>query len=786
MKKEWKIKKIPEAFSSKTLIERLLYTRGVTKDADIKEFLNPLSMIITHPNAFCDMPKAVERISKAIEQNEKILIYGDFDADGVTSTATLLKTFKYIGANVDYYIPHREKEGHGINFKNLIPLLKGEKKPKLIITVDCGISNVSEVDMIKTFGVDVIITDHHEAPEVLPKAIAIINPKANDALSEKLTAKQIESYTSLAGVGVAFKLAHALLEHYDKTEFIKEILPFVAVGTISDIVPLVGENRYFVTKGLELISKQEHYGLKRLLEESGCKFDAPITSENIAFGVTPRINASGRLETVEDALKVLVSENKQEIEMAIMSLNTFNKVRQDKCSETFLEADEMLKVQGNRSNAIVLFNSDWHVGIIGIVASKLVEKYYKPAFLMTLDEENKIVKCSSRGIEQVNIYDVLSANADYFEGFGGHAMAGGLSFSLEKHSFEEVKKAINKTVDEILQGQKISPKLDIDLVVQANEVDGNLISDISRLEPFGAGNQQPIFVLYNMKLLKKRTMGKDNNHLRLTIEDNNHNILNAVWWGRGDISLQAGDVLDVAFYPQLNTFNGETTVQLVVQDVHADNLVEEETNFSRDIKIYDHREKIDIIGEVENYLKGSKLTNAVFCESKIILNKLKPYKKLSEQVFGRNNIKEVESLMFFDYPPCQEVLDEILDKTKAKKIHFMSYEQEIFAQEEFLKTFSGMLKFASNSKDGKFDISRAASFLATSNDVVLSALNMFEVAGMINIEEKSIEEYKIKYQSDEISKLLHTQEYSEFITEVKLCDDFKESLLEAPLSEFIN
>ena len=323
--KEWIVQ--DKLDKNEPLLKRLLALRGITGDEEIHDFLNPMEITITHPNAFCGMSDAADRIMSAIDNKEKILIYGDFDADGVTSTSLLLRTLRELGADVDYYIPDRENDGHGLNTKALVKIMT-TKKPKLFITCDCGISNVEEVKFIKSFQKDVIITDHHEAPDVLPDALAIINPKAPFALDERLTASQINNLTALAGVGVAFKLAQALLERVNKLEFIYEILPYVAVGTVADVVPLIGENRYFVLKGLELISEGKHYGLKRLLESAGYNLDNGITAEQIAFGVAPRINASGRLDTVDAALKLMISDNKQEIELSLITLENFNKIRQ--------------------------------------------------------------------------------------------------------------------------------------------------------------------------------------------------------------------------------------------------------------------------------------------------------------------------------------------------------------------------------------------------------------------------------------------------------------------------
>lgn len=789
MIKEWIINKNNKSASA-PLVERLLATRGITKPADIKEFLNPLETKTTHPNSFCDMPKAVERLSKAIDGEETILIYGDFDADGVTSTALLLRTLTHLKAKVAHFIPDREKEGHGLNVKALIKLM-ATLKPKVIITVDCGVSDVEQVTFINSFKIDVIITDHHEAPDELPAALAIINPKAPNALDEKLTATEIEHLTSLAGVGVAFKLAQGLLEHYKQLSFVYDILPYVAVGTVADVVPLIGENRYFVAKGLEIISNGKHYGLKKLLENAGYNLEQGITSEQIAFGVAPRINASGRLDSVEEALKVLVSDNKQEIEMAIMSLENFNKVRQNLSENTFLEAEEMLRNEGTQDSAIILFNPKWHVGIVGIVASKLVEKYYKPTFLMTYSEETKQIRCSARSVEGVNLYDSISANSEMLDGFGGHAMAAGLSFNTEKIAFEDVKKALNKTIKEMLGGKPLNPILKVDLQLEPNDVDGNLIADIERLQPFGAANPNPVFALNNVTLIQKQLMGSNKNHLKLIVEDSNHDTYNCIWWSKGQVSLVSGDKLDIAFCPQLNTFNGSTSIQLILQDVHADNLIEEETEMapqkkSSDIKIYDHRKKTDIFSSVNDYVKTSDLKIAVFAEDKNVLSRLKPYKALSERVFNRQSLQKNDVVMFFDYPASQEILEEIIAETSPKYLHFMNYEVKKLDEKEFLKVFSGMLKFTHNNRDGEFDLDKSASFLAQPKDIIIALLQLFEECEIIKILEKNKNAYTIEFSSTtDISKTLHHVGYKQFLELVEEVEEFKTALLDGELINLI-
>lgn len=778
MLKEWRIKE--DKSVEKSLIKRLLFSRGIKTDKEIYEFLHPLEMTPYDPNVFVDMEKTIERLSNAVDNNEKIVIYGDFDADGVTSTSLLYKTFKYLGADVNYFIPDRDKQGHGFDTKALVKLMT-TVKPKVIISVDCGISDVEAVNFINSFKIDVIITDHHEAPEELPKAFAIINPKAPNALDENLTAKDIESLTSLAGVGVAFKVAQGLLKHYNKTEFVYEILPFVAVGTISDIVPLIGENRYLVTKGLELISQGKHYGIKRLLESAGYKVEKGITSENIAFGVAPRINASGRLDTVEDAVKILISDNKQEIETSVISLNNFNKVRQELCQNMFLEAEEMLKQEGNRNPAIILYKPEWHIGIIGIVASKLVEKYYKPTFLMTYSEETQQFRCSARGVEGLSLYDIISANSELLDGFGGHKLAAGLYFSKEKSSFEQVKSALNKTIKEMLNGQELKPFIDVDTEVYPTDINVELVEEISQMEPFGASNPSPIFAMKNLKIKEKRLMGENKDHLRLSVQSGTCEFT-CVRWQMGDISLVPGDMIDIAFHPQINEYNGNTSVQLIIDDIHSDMLKNDEPQ-EVGLKLYDHRKKTNILPLVNDYVKNSKQNIMIFAESKAVKDLLTPFSNLITKTFTREKVTPCDSLMFFDYPADKETFDYIIEEARPSSIHFMNYNIKYFDDKEFLTTFIKMLRYAEHNNEGKVNFLRCSSALGKSVETVLTLLDLFEDVDFIKISEKNHEFYKIQLNEiKDLSPVLHNEKFQEVKNLIEECEKFQKNLLENDLT----
>ena len=782
MKKEWIYDNT--AIEEKSLLKRLLISRGITSEQDIKDFLNPLEMELTSPYVFCDMKKTIERLSKAIENNEIIVIYGDFDADGITSTSILYKTLKHLGAQVHYFIPDRETQGHGLDTKALVKIMT-TVKPKVIISVDTGITDVEAVKFINSFKtIDVIITDHHEAQETLPEAYAIINPKAPYSLDEKLSSKQIEYLTYLAGCGVAFKVAQAILTEYGKTDFIYELLPFVALGSIADVVPVLGENRYFIAKGLELISQGKHQGLKMLIESAGYDITKGITTETIGFGIAPRINASGRLDTVDCALKVLISDNMQEVQVAISTLNELNTVRQTLCSEVFEQADAMVQKEGSKNPAIILAHEDWHGGVIGIVAAKLVEKYYKPVFLMVHKKESNEYACSARSIDGVPLSDIIEENSNLIKG-GGHKMAAGFAFEGDETKFEEVKKALNESVKNYTQGQDLKPHIKIDLKLQPEDITINLVEEISKLEPFGASNPSPIFAIEDLKVKQKRLMGSDNSHLRLVMGKDAYEFT-SVWWGKGDIPLSAGDSADLAFHPQINEYNGSISVQLIIDDVHSENLDNnEETQNSSKYKIYDNRTKTGILTNVNDYLKTTKLNIKVFAESKYILDTIKPYNEIASKTFTRVNIPKCDVVMFFDYPADKITMDDILEKSQAKGLHFMNYEPKYFDEQGLVQTFNGMVKYASHSNGGKLELIRCASFLGKSVDVVEKLLDLFKECGIIDITDKNDSFYNIKYKNGDLADVLNNPKFTQIYDQSEECEMFQHSLMEDDLNTII-
>ena len=769
------------------LINQLLLSRGITDDEAIKEFLNPLEMNLTSPYVFTDMQKAVERIYFAIQNNQKILIYGDFDADGMTSTSVLYKTLTYIGADVSYFIPNRDKEGHGLNSTTLMAL-NAEYRPKLLITVDCGISNFDEVAKLNTFKIDTIITDHHEAKDEVPPALAIINPKAPNALSEKLPVRKITELTYLAGVGVAFKLCQALLEVNKQTDFVKELLPLVAVGTIADIVPLLGENRYFAKRGLELIPS--HKGLNALLKGAGYDMSKDeITSDKVAFGIAPRLNASGRLDTVDTAMKLLLSDNPMEIQFAVQTLNELNSARQTLCADIFAEADSLWRKSGMKDPAVILCSKDWHGGIIGIVASHFVEKYNKPAFLMNYSEENKIYGCSARGVKGLNIFDIINENSEYFEKFGGHELAGGFSFSGEKYTFDEVKASLVNTIKEMLNGVELKPIIEVDLKPKLEDINVELCQKLKILEPFGAANPQPVFALENLSVIKKELIGKiEKIHLDLQCESQDGNYFRCLWWKAGNLPLQIGSKINVLFHPEINEFNGNVNVQLIVHDIHSDDIEydKEEENLN-ELKIFDHRNKTDILPMVNDYIVTTKLETGVFAECKSTLEMLKPYKNITDKIFNRDNLKPLDAIMFFDYPADNILFSEIMEQTGAKIVHFMNSPSKKISENDVISIAMKMIKFAISNNDGLVEFYKFTSFLGISTEAMQILFSMLIKSGIIKISEQNEKSVKVSLGTEtDYTKILHFEDYKTFSEILKSCKEFQNFLQNADVKDLAN
>lgn len=717
------------------LLNRILALRGLVKEEEINKFLNPKKEDFVSPFAFSDMEKATNRINSAIENNEKILVWGDFDCDGVTSTSILYKALKKLNANVITFIPDRLAHGHGLNTKKLIQLYTKEKF-KLVITVDCGISNVSEINLLNGFKIDTIITDHHTTDRELPNAYAIINPQAKGAIKEDTKVEDITSMTYNSGSVVAYKLAMALLNESCDTELKNELLVIASCGAIGDVVPILGENRAMVTLALDLLNtKQISKPIYKLLSKN--IKDRNFTSTDIAFVLVPRINAVGRLANAELSFEFLTTDNPNKLDIIIEKLDNYNAIRQSKCQETYEEINDYLKNHKEelKNPAVILLNKDWHVGIIGIVASKIVEQYNKPCFLMTIDEAS-CARCSIRSNENINVYDVLAQNENLFLGFGGHKLAGGCSFDINQISFEEVKNAINKTINENYKEEQKENVLFADVELNENDLNQNLLEIFDELEPFGEGNKAPICAMFDVELKEFKTIGKENNHLKFVFLKNNKP-LNAVKWQENEIIIPKNSKCDIAFYPRINTFNGNTEIQLEIIDIYSSCCAEKKSS-KNDLKLFDHRRKTDILESISDYLKNSNLDIKIWAKTPSVKEKLSKYENLKSNFLS--DFSEHKGLMFFDYPSSVEEFMEIIENIRPKKIHFMNYKVDENI-ENHIKQLNGMIKYCSSKLNGVLEPEKMAVALGVDIEFVQIAIEILENIETIEFDEND----RLKY-----------------------------------------
>lgn len=558
MSKKWQIyqvnekesEELQEKYKINKLLATILSNRGIVKEEQIEKFLQPKRNDFYDPYGMPDMEITVNRIVKAIENKEKTIIYGDYDVDGITSVTVLKSFLEERGLNVGVYIPNRLDEGYGLN-KTAVKKI-ADKGYTLMITVDCGISAIEEVQYASELGIETLITDHHEPGEELPKALAVVDAKRKDNTYQ---------CRDLAGVGVVFKLIQAISIKLglEEREYLK-YLDIVCIGTISDIVPLTDENRVIVKLGLKLVQQTRNLGLKSILQATGYN---KIDSIAISFGVAPRINACGRMGHQEEALNLFLSKDLKEVNELTQRLNEYNKERQEIEKSIFADAVEQIEKNNLQDkNTITLIGNNWHHGVIGIVSSKITEMYFKPSILLC--EEGDIGKGSGRSVPGFDLYEALTKCQGLIDRFGGHAMAVGITIEKDKFErfrdkFEEIAK--EKHIEEIV------PILKIDSQISLDEINKEMVESLRALEPFGEANKTPLFLFKNLKIdsIRALTEGK---HLKLTVKENK-NIVNAIGFNIGALAneYKIGDKVDIVGNLEINTFNSVDNIQINIKDI---------------------------------------------------------------------------------------------------------------------------------------------------------------------------------------------------------------------------
>lgn len=557
MNKKWVCKEIDEnqvndlvkKYKINEVLARILINKGITSKEDIELFMNPTRNDFHDPFLMPDMEIAVQRVIKAIEDNQKIIIYGDYDADGITSTTVLKSFLKERGLQVDSYIPNRLDEGYGLNKEAIKKIF--ENGYRLMITVDCGISGIEEIEYANSLGIETIITDHHEPAETLPNALAVVDAKRKD---------NKYPFNQLAGVGVVFKLIQAISIRLklEEKEYLK-YLDIVCIGTISDIVPLIDENRVISKLGLKLVAQTRNVGLKTLLDLVGFK---NIDSNAISFGVAPRINACGRMGNEQIALDLFLSENYEEAKNLAIKLNEYNMQRQTIEKKIFDEAVEKIESEEKNKDCIIVGSEGWHHGIIGIVSSKVTEMYFKPSILICF--EGNEGKGSGRSIPGFDLHEALTKCGKHLKKFGGHEMAVGIT--VDKEEFQKFKNELeiyakDKKIDEIV------PIINIDSELNLKDINLENVKSLKMLEPYGEANKMPLFLFKGLKIKSIRALS-EGKHLKLALANENF-IINAIGFNLGELSEKylLDNKIDIVGNLDINVFNGVESIQIIIKDI---------------------------------------------------------------------------------------------------------------------------------------------------------------------------------------------------------------------------
>lgn len=646
------IQNLRENLSVTPLVASLLVNRGINSVEAAQEFLDTDSQTFHDPFLLKDMDKAVQRIQKAIHNNEHILVYGDYDADGVSSTTVLLTTLRKLGAKADFYIPNRFSEGYGPNETAF--RLAHERGFSLIITVDTGIAAVHEAEVAKDLGVDLIITDHHEPGPVLPDVLAIIHPKQPECTYP---------FKELAGVGVAFKLSHALLG-----EVPTDLLEVAAIGTIADLVALHGENRLIAKRGINQLKTTNRIGLKALLKIANVKLQE-INEDTIGFALGPRINAVGRLQSADPAVDLLLSDNEEEAMMIAEEIDLLNKERQKLVNTMTEEAIEEVNTRFpiEQNPVLVIAREGWNPGVVGIVASRLVDRFYRPTIVLSIDKEKGIAKGSARSIAGFDLFENLSTCRDILPHFGGHPMAAGMTLQLE--DVNELRERLVEKAHMILTEDDFIPVSRVDVSCKLEDITVKSIEEMQQLSPFGMNNPKPIIHLEDMTLANVRKIGAEQNHLKIVFSQEEQQ-LDCVGFGMGYIHDELSPAVAVSAIGELtiNEWNNLRKPQIMLKDLKVNQWQLFDFRGSRNV---DH-----LISLLSSNEAGQIITFQSKTYEELVQRGL-DHKALQVQTDedAKNLDARDKHLLLLDIPSSIELLDGLFSKGKPARIYSV-FQQE--------------------------------------------------------------------------------------------------------------
>ena len=688
-----------EAYSISKNIAKILNARSITDMTVVKKYFSDEYEEGYDPFLMHDMQKAVDRINEAIENEEKILVYGDYDADGITSTVLLVETLISMGANVSSYIPNRFEEGYGPNKEAFTKIINSGIS--LIITVDNGIAGVEEVDLANELGCDVIVTDHHKIQDTMPNAYAIIHPEHPDGNYP---------FKKLAGVGVAFKLAHALLEIFP--DF---LLDLVAIGTIADMVSITDENRIFVKQGLELINEDPRIGLKMLLELSS--IDTKIDEQTVGFYIAPKLNSIGRMDSAKLGLTFLMAEDPVTAKALAEQIEQYNIERKQVTEDIVKDVINKIENSDKKEKNVIMVSGEYHEGVLGIVASNIVERYQKPVFIM--NEKDGVLKGSARSIFDFNIYTAMNKISDLFLAFGGHTLAAG--FSFDESNYKEIEDFLDNEFEEFKKHNELKSSKNIDIVTSLEDISYQFLNSLDVLKPYGMDFEKPSILIENAMVLNKAYFGSEKQYLRLTIADE---VGNLECISFKDVAafdkVEKNDIVDLLCTLDKNNFNGRSKLQAHIIDINIKEFLFEDLRFMN----YDIS-KIDNTSLKLSKYKDDKASNFYL---------YKDIDKLDT---------DFEYIYLLDIPNSKDYLERIVN-LNPKKVFLICEEKEILSdlylidKDRLIKLFNLILSTNNKQINVAQQLDKLLSVLKTNVDSLKIMIQIFKELELITFVNNTI------------------------------------------------
>ena len=723
---------IPEVFQQaiggNPLVSKVLFSRGITDPTSARGFLYPEYYQPTPASELPGVENITALLSKAIADKAVIGVWGDFDVDGQTSTSLFVSALRELGANVVYHIPVRATESHGIALPALQTFL--QSGVDLILTCDTGISSNEAVDFAHRQGVPVLITDHHDLPDKLPEAEAIVNPKMLPAG---------HPLSTLPGVGVAYKVVEHLFTRANKEERLSDFLDLVALGIVADIAQLHGDTRFLLQRGLEVLRSTRRQGLLAMMEIAELN-QANLTEEHIGYVLAPRMNAAGRLDDANQMVELLTTADSGRARILALELEGMNAQRKLLTDQVHQAAQAMLLKDPALLDypVLVLSHPSWPAGVVGVVASRLVEEYHRPVIMLS-SPPGEDARGSARSIEEVNITAAIAASEGMLKGFGGHPMAAGLSIDPER--IPDFRKAISRTVSEMGVELQVEKSLQIDGFVSLTELSLGMVEDFERLAPFGAGNPSLVLATRNLNLIGYAAVGRNDEHLQLTIEDELGHSMRSIWWQGAGYPMPE-TTFDLAYSVRASTYRGQRDVQIEWVDyrlVEAEGLALKTAKPA--LEVIDYRMESDPVTLLQRLQAAEELT---------IWGEVNPHPEVT--CLDRHAVSPSPALAIWTIPPGIDEIQAVLLKVKPHRVHLFGINPGTDGPEAFLKRLLGLLKYRIKSFNGAASLSSLAAAMAQKESTVMSGLEWLETHGHIHIQSSQGGDLQLEAGSKKVEK----------------------------------